>query len=77
MSALDRRRHDRASLNIRPSLESALESWRTLYGAWSLVMEGARMAENRERMALAQAKLEQCELEIERLEGILHPTSPG
>ena len=71
MDPLDRRRHDRSSLNARPTLERALETWLKLRSAWSAVFEGARAAKSWERMALAEAKIEQCEVEVARLEGLL------
>jgi hypothetical protein len=56
---------------VRPSLERALVSWRGLITAWHNVFEAARMAQNWERMALAEAKLDQCKHEVERLEQLL------
>ena len=71
MAPINRRRHDRSALNPRSSLERALDTWRILLGAWGSVLEGARAAKNWERMALAEAKLDECEAEVARLEGLV------
>ena len=46
-------------------------SWRRLSEAWISLSGLATSTQNWERLALAEAKLEQCRLEIERLEKLL------
>jgi hypothetical protein len=68
---VERRRHERALIATRPSVQRALGSWKLLLEAWQVVFEGARTARNWERMALAESKLDQCQREISRLEALL------
>ena len=70
---VDRRRLERPRLDSRQPLERALSTWRRLSQAWKVVFSAARAIDNAERMALAEAKLEECKGEIERLEGLLAP----
>ena len=70
---MNRRRLERPIFNTRASLERTLGSWRRLDQAWRSVFDVARGVENRERMALAESKLEECQSQISRLESLLHP----
>jgi type VI protein secretion system component VasF len=67
----DRRRHPRAAALSRESAQRALISWRLLSEAWTSIASAATSARNWERLALAEAKLDECRLEIARLEKAL------
>jgi hypothetical protein len=68
----NRRRHPRISTVAHDSLERSLRSWRRLERAWKMLADSATVVENWERLALAESKLEQCEVEITRLKNLLH-----
>ena len=68
---LERRRHVRGGIDPSQALCAALRSWELLQRAWKVVFEGAVVAHNYERMALAEAKLDDCAREITRIEGLL------
>ena len=74
---MDRRRLQRAHLNSRNSLEGALGSWVRLREAWQLIFEVAQAVHNHERMALAEAKLAECESNIFRIESDLNSPEPA
>ena len=52
-------------------MERTLVSWRRLREAWKSILEAARALDNWERMALAESKLEECHVQIARLEAQL------
>ena len=68
---MDRRRLQRNQYDTRVSLERALTSWLRLRDAWELIFDGARAMRNAERMALAEAKLTECQDHIRRIRGEL------
>jgi hypothetical protein len=72
---VDRRRLERNTEDSRLSLERALQTWRRLSDAWQSIFDGARAVRNHERMALAEAKREECKESIERIEAALHSHS--
>ena len=67
---MDRRRLQ-GRINPRESLERALCSWQHLDPAWNSIFSAAQAVQNWERMALAEAKLEECKNEMVRLEALL------
>lgn len=68
---VNRRRHPRSRKVAHESLERALTSYRRLGAAWMSVLDVATSVGNWERLALAEAKLEECRTEIARLENTL------
>ena len=69
----DRRRLPREGIDPRSSLEHGLASWRLVQAAWRERLEDARIADDPERIALAEAKLDECERELARIEKLLSP----
>jgi hypothetical protein len=67
----ERRKHPRDGTDPRASLRQTLRSWQLLQKAWKVVFEGAVVAHNYERMALAEAKLDECARELVRVEKLL------
>jgi hypothetical protein len=70
-ATMDRRRLQRTRASTRHALERALGSWLRLRGSWQSILEVARAGENWERMALAEAKLFECQGQIVRIETLL------
>jgi hypothetical protein len=68
---MERRRLHRTSTNTGPSLQLALGSWVRIRGGWESVRELAHGVQNWERMALAEAKLDECRAQIARIETLL------
>jgi hypothetical protein len=68
---MERRRLQRTPANTRPSLQLALGSWVRIRGGWESVRELAHGVQNSERMALAEAKLDECQTQIVRIETLL------
>jgi hypothetical protein len=64
---VDRRRIQRTRVVSRLSLERALGTWTRLEESWRGIFDVARRAGNCERMALAEAKLAECDGEIVRI----------
>jgi hypothetical protein len=58
-------------MDPRESLHQTLRSWLLLQRAWKVVFEGAVVAHNFERMARAEAKMDECERELSRVEKLL------
>jgi hypothetical protein len=77
MSTMDRRKHERTLTSSRHALERALGSWQRLLTSWQAILQVAEAAQNWERMALAEAKLDECQHELARLETLLHQAAPG
>jgi hypothetical protein len=71
MTTRDRRRLPRDENNPRPSLEHGLASWRLVQAAWRGRLDDARKAQDSEQVAAAEAKLEECDREIARIEKLL------
>jgi hypothetical protein len=67
----ERRRLPREGVDPRSSLQHGLSSWRLVQAAWSVRLDDAREAQDSEQMAAAEAKLEECEREIARIEKLL------
>ena len=67
----ERRRLPREGIDPRVSLEHGLNSWRLVKAAWSARLDEARTAHDHESMAVAEAKLNECEREIARIEKLL------
>ena len=67
----ERRRLPREGIDPRASLEHGLASWRLVQAAWRGRLDEARGAHDSEQLAVAQAKLDECEREIARIEKLL------
>jgi hypothetical protein len=73
MTTRDRRRLPREGLDPRISLEHALSSWRLLKAAWTARLEEARTSDDKEGIAAAQTKLDECDRELARIGTLLDP----
>ena len=71
MTTPDRRRLPRDETDPRSSLQHGVESWRLVQAAWRVRLQEAQAANNAADLAAAQAKLEECERQIVRLEKML------
>ena len=74
---MDRRRIERTTDASRHSLERALGTWLRLRDAWQSIFDVARSVHNYERMALAEAKLDECNLSIIHIKSSLNPAEPA
>ena len=72
---LDRRRTTRTELNSRAMLEMSLDTWRNVRTGWDAVLLRAKTLGNDEKIALAEAKVGECETQIARIETVLN--GPG
>jgi hypothetical protein len=68
---MDRRRQQRTRANTRHALERALGSWVRIRGGWQSVLDFAQAVHNWEQVALAEAKLGDCQSQIVRIEALL------
>lgn len=73
MTTPERRRLPRDRDDARPSLEHGLASWRLVQAAWRVRLDDARKAQDSEKVAAAEAKLDECERELARIERLLRP----
>ena len=71
MTTVDRRRLPRDGIHARTSLEHGLASWRLVQSAWRLRLNEAREGHDSAQVAVTEAKLNECEREIARLEKLL------
>ncbi len=69
----ERRRLPREGIDARSSLEHGLASWRLVQAAWRVRLDDARKAQDSEKVAAAEAKLDECERELARIEKLLRP----
>jgi hypothetical protein len=67
----ERRVFPREGMDPRVSLERGLASRRLMQEAWRGRLDAARQAHDSDQTAAAQAKLEECEREIARIEALL------
>jgi hypothetical protein len=68
---MERRRQQRTRANTRQGLQRALGSWVRILGGWQSVLDFAQAVHNWEQVALAEAKLDDCETQIVRIEALL------
>ena len=71
MTTPERRRLPREGIDPRASLEHGIASWRLVQSAWRVRLDDARKAHDSAQVAAAEAKLEECEREIARIEKLL------
>ena len=72
---MDRRRLQRMPANTRKSLQRTLGGWHRVRVGWQSVLQLAHRVDNAERIALAQTKLDECQIQIGRINMLLldHP----
>jgi hypothetical protein len=67
----DRRRLPRDGVDPRSSLQHGLASWRLVQAAWRTRLNDAHERNDSEGLAAAEAKLQECDRELARLEKLL------
>ena len=68
---MERRRTHRTDLTSRATLEMSLETWRNMRTCWSAVLQSAKKLGDFDRVALAEAKVSECETQITRVQAFL------
>ena len=75
MTTPDRRRLPREGIDPSLSLEHGLSSWRLVQAAWRVRLDDARKTDDAQQIAAAEAKLDECEQQIARIEKLLQSSN--